>query len=177
MQIVVVIVALALAWVIQAGWIYQTGYDWFTSCWTAVNSHREASSPQEASAWAQCEPVAKRALFNAGFVFAGDPRYEVTPALQAIVQSCPSSYSDLPIGGVYLLAVPLIQQNGGPGLVDRFIPPDAMIVRAFKSKWPNCPAARETNGIPKIILKDGDWVFESPCKPCEDERKAANGER
>ena len=71
------------------------------------------------------------------------------------------------------LAVDLVEKTGGPTLIERFTPPDAMIERAFKSKWPNCPSEAKANGFPKIVLRGEVWEFESTCKPCEAEKEAA----
>lgn len=64
------------------------------------------------------------------------------------------------------LAVRLIVDIGGPTLIDKFTPPDAMIERAFLSRWPNCSSVAKANGFPKIVLLGGKWEFQSPCKPC-----------
>ena len=154
------------------GVFYQTGSQWFQSCWTAQHSNRAPTSPEESISWAQCGEVTQRALFDAGFIFAGNPTYAVTPELKAIVEACPSNYSDIPLSGSQVLAVDFIEKSGGPELLDKFTPPDQMIVRAFKSRWPNCQAVRLANNIPKLIKQGSDWVFEAPCKPCEAEKNA-----
>jgi hypothetical protein len=167
-----VIIAGAVVWFLQSGIPYQTGQQWFYSCWASQHSRHPPINSNEAKAWARCTYVAKKALFDAGFVFSGNPKYAVTPSLKAIHNACPSNYSDIPIGGVDILAVSLIQQTAGDTFIDRFIPPDSMIVRAFKSKWPNCPSVRLTAGFPKIVEKNGEWVYETRCVPCEAEKKA-----
>ena len=118
----------------------------------------------------------KRALFEAGYIFSGDPEYAVTPELKAVSRSCPSNFSNIPIGGVQLLALDMIEQDGGTTFVDRFMKPDSMIVRTFNKKWPNCSAARLANGFPKIVMNNGEWKFEAPCTPCEAEEKARNSQ-
>lgn len=168
------ILGIILAWVVHAGVFFQTGHQWFEACWAAQNAHRSAQSPEEAIAWAQCGPVAQRALYDAGYVFPGNPEYAVTPALKALANACPSSYTTIPLSGVQLLAVEFIQQDGGPTLIDRFTPPDAMILRAFDKRWPNCRSVRIANGFPPIVMRKGEWGFETPCKPCEAEQKAKN---
>jgi hypothetical protein len=159
---------------LYAGLFYQTGQQWFDACWAKANANgQSAKSPEEAIAWAQCEETTNRALFNAGYTFSGNPEYAVTPALKLIVASCPSNFNDIPIGGVDLLAVSLVQSGGGPRLADRFLPPDHMILRAFNAKWPTCIDARDRTGIPKIVKQqNGEWAFASRCEPCEAEKKA-----
>ena len=154
------------------GVFYQTGDQWFQSCWPAQHANRAPTSPEESIAWAQCSEVTQRALFNSGFIFAGNPEHAVTPELKAVVSACPSNYSDIPLGGAHILAVDFIEKDGGPRLFDKFTPPDQMIVRVFKSRWPNCQAVRLANNIPKLVKQGEGWGFESPCKPCEAEKKA-----
>src|ERR1700730_16194194 len=124
---------------LHAEWFYQTGQQWFDTCWAKTNSDgRTPSTPEEAISSSQCEESSKRALFNAGYTFSGNPEYAVTPELKMIIAACTSNYSDVPIGGIDFVAVSLVQSAGGPQLADRFMPPDKMILRAFNSKWPNC---------------------------------------
>ena len=169
--ILVVLISLGV-WLAQSGVFYQTGRLWFDSCWTLKNAKRDPLTPQEAIAWKQCEPVTEKAVYEAGFIFGGDPKKEITPAAKAITAACPSNWSDIPIGGAFFLPVQLIERQGGPRLVDRFMPPESLVAHAFKSKWPGCPAARVANGYPKIVRKGDAWDFESPCKPCAEEKSA-----
>lgn len=175
-DVTAIIMVICLAFVVQDGWLYDTGRLWLSDCWQAANaasSNRKPTNADEAIGWARCEPTVKRALFEEGFVFTGNPEYAVTPELQRLNAACPSNYSDIPVGGIHLLAIPLILENGGSRLIDRFTPPDKMIVRAFNAKWPNCSHVRRHNGFPKIVKKGSSWEFEEPCRPCEDEEKAA----
>lgn len=169
--VLVVLIALG-AWAAQTGVFYQTGQQWFDSCWARSNLKRDPTTPQEAIAWKQCEPVTETAVYEAGFIFGGDPQKEITPAARAIIAACPSNWSDIPIGGAFRLAVGLIEKQGGPRFVDRFIPPESLVTNAFKSQWPGCPNARVANGYPKIVRKSETWDFEVPCKPCAEEKAA-----
>ena len=163
-----------LFWVLQSGILFQTGYQWHQACWLAQNSgNRSPQTAEEATAWAQCAPVARRALFEAGYLFSGNPEYAVTPALKALTQACPSSYSEIPVGGVHLLVVKMLQNAGGPNLLDRFMPVDSMIVRTFNSRWPDCNLERTRNGFPRIVMKNREWGWETPCKTCEPEITAS----
>src|SRR5882672_9724914 len=118
--VIVFVLGLALA-AAYSGWLYQTGQQWFENCWQAQHSPEGPKTPRQAVSWGTCEQTTKRALFNAGFVFAGNPQFAVTPELKALVQACPSNYSDVPIGGPHLIAVDLVVQRGGPDLLDRFM--------------------------------------------------------
>ena len=174
MGVFALIGVIAFGWMIHAGVFFQTGSQWFQSCWNEKHEQRMPATPEESIAWAKCEPVVERAVFGAGFVPSGNPAYATTRELKAISNACPNNYSDIPLfGGMKRLAVDLVEKTGGPTLIERFTPPDAMIERAFKSKWPNCPSEAKANGFPKIVLRGEVWEFESTCKPCEAEKEAA----
>ena len=166
------VIAAGVAYAAHSGWFYQTGQQWFDSCWSSINSKGPASSATEAIAWAQCEPQTKNALFDAGYIFSGNPEYAVTPELQAAIKACPSNFTDIPMAGVQIMAVDMIQKDGGPQWVDKFLPPSWMIVRTFDKRWPTCAVTRAANGFPKIIQKGDSWVWAEPCKPCEAEKAA-----
>lgn len=171
-----IVVGLLLGLLLQSGVPYQTGHQWYEDCWRAQHANgKEASSPSEAATWAQCQPVAERALFDAGWVFSGNPEYAVTPQLKAVTAACPSNYSDIPIAGIHYLVVPEIEKAGGADLLDRFLPPDPMIVRAMSVRWPHCAQVRFEQGIPKIVKKDGKWDFVTECWPCKAEQQAKDG--
>jgi len=172
MRLSVLIVAIAIGWMVYAGAFFQTGAQWFQSCWVEQNEERKPATPDESIAWSQCESVAQRAVFGSGFVTSGRSEHATTPETKALANACPGSWSDVPIGGFKYLAVQFIEKTGGPMLIDKFTPPDAMIERVFKSKWPNCQATVKANNFPKIILRGETWEFESPCKPCETDAKA-----
>jgi hypothetical protein len=162
----------AIAWGLQKGWVYQTGQQWFDSCWASVNSQTHTpTSPDEAVAWGKCEPEARKALFEGGYIFAGNPQNAATPQLKAVAAACPSNYTDIPLGGLHMLAIQMLQDTGGPTWYDRFLPPDRMILRTFNKRWPQCSATRASNGFPLIVEKNGDWDFASHCVPCEAEKK------
>ncbi len=177
MGFIAAILAAAIAWMAHAGVFYQTGTQWFQSCWIAKHEKRSPATPDESIAWAKCEPTTQRAVFNAGFVLSGNPEYAVTPELKALGNACPSLYRDIPIAGMNYLAVNMVEESGGPTVVDSFTPPDAMIKTAFMSKWPNCPSVAKANGFPRAVYRGDAWEFESPCKPCEAEKKAIEASR
>ena len=162
--------AVVLGWMVHTGVFFQTGNQWFQSCWTQDSAARAPATPNEAIEWSKCEPVTERAFYGSGFVPMGSVFDIGTPEIDALDAACPRKYTDFSqhnIGRMRGLAVHLIVKTGGPTLLDAFTPPDSMIERAFKSRWPNCQAVAKANGFPKIILRGGKWEFESPCKPCE----------
>lgn len=164
--------AAAISWAIHAGWFYQTGSQWFDACWRAKHSTSGPQTPDEAVSWGKCKYTTEKSLFDAGFVFAGNPAYAVTPELKAVVNACPSNYSDIPMSGPQFLAVDMAEEQGGPNILDKFLPASLLIVRAFKTKWPECPAVRLANGFPKIVEVRGSFQWAAPCKPCEAEQAA-----
>ena len=163
-----------LAWAAHSGWFYQTGQQWFDTCWSAQNLTDGPKTPEEALARGQCKYNAEKALFAAGFVFSGNPEFSVTPELKATSDACPSNYKDVPIAGPQILVVNMIQERGGVDRLDSFLPASRLIVRTFESRWPSCPAVREANGFPKIVEKNGEFDWATKCKPCEAEQTAIN---
>ena len=160
--VVLMIVASVMA---QAGMFYQTGQQWFEACWLATHAKREPANAAESIAWKQCSPLVEKAVFEAGFIFAGEPVY--TPSSKAIAKNCPSNWYDLPLGGVHVLAVRLAEEGGGPTLMDRFLPSETMVARVFDTKWPMCVRTRKAEGFPRLVKRGETWGFETPCKPCE----------
>lgn len=169
----VVFIAL-VSWLAYSGLFYQTGKQWFDSCWQAQNSKEGPKTPDEAASRGKCKYIAEKSLFESGFIFSGNPEHAVTPELKEIVAACPSNYSDIPFGGPQILAVDMVESHGGAEILDSFLPASHLIVGAFKSRWPNCPSARERGGFPKIVERNGVFEWEAPCKPCEAEQTAIN---
>lgn len=165
----VIVIAAAVAWGASKGWFYQTGQEWFDTCWASINT-KAPTTAAEATAWAQCEPQTKKALFDAGYVFGGNPEHASTPELKALEASCPSNWTDIPLSGVHVLAIDLLQKDGGPQWLDKFLPPGRMIVRTFDKRWPNCNTVRASNGFPKIVQKGDGFDWAAPCQPCEAEK-------
>lgn len=165
-----------LLFALQANVFYQSGKDWFDTCWKAKNSKdAKPATAEEAVKWAQCDATAKEAVYGAGFVMAGRPQEGVPEKIKAVYAACPSAWSDLSLfHGEYGMAVDLIEKTGGPSLVDRFLPATFIIERAYRSRWPNCDQTRQQAGYPRITRKkSGEWEFESECEPCKVERDVA----
>ena len=111
----ILILAGTTAWILQTGVLYQTGQQFYDACWAKAHANgKEPESPEQAAQWGSCQETADAALFDAGFIFAGNPENAVTPQLKAVVMACPSSWSEIPIDGVWSLAVSRIAQQGGP---------------------------------------------------------------
>jgi hypothetical protein len=171
MPVIVIAMLVALAWSVQAGWFYQTGSQWFETCWSAKSSKDEPTTFAESFARKQCQPVADRAIYGAGFIYSGMAERAVTPELQAIQRACPSQWSDVAWAGAHFTVLKMLEDNGGPDFIDRFLPAERTVARVFLKRWPDCPRVREENGFPKIVKQpDGEWGFATPCRPCEAER-------
>ncbi|MFM0513622.1 hypothetical protein [Paraburkholderia sp. RL17-373-BIF-A] len=97
--LVVIVLAIAV-WGLNAGWFYQTGQQWFDTCWQSINSKNPPATSAESTAWEQCGPRIQKALYDAGYVFGGNPEYAVTPELKAVDAACPNSFTEIPMSGV-----------------------------------------------------------------------------
>ena len=106
-----------------------------------------------------------------GVIVAAEPFYarsEHRSSLTCCSKCLPSYWRDVPTGGLYFLAVGLVQQQSGPSLFDRFLPAKFMLASAVTQRWPNCSAERKRHGYPRIIEKaPGKFDFEKPCIPCQ----------
>ena len=161
---------------LQSNIFYQTGQDWFETCWKVANTKdAKPTTSDEAVKWAKCDGTANEAVYGAGFVMAGRPLEGVPETIKAVYAACPSAWSDLSIfSGEYRMAVSLIEKNGGPAVLDRFLPATYIIEYAYRSRWPDCSKRRQEAGYPKIVRKsDGAWGFDGECEPCKVEREVA----
>ncbi len=163
----VLIITAVAGWLCYRGTFYQTGAQFYSRCWQRMHANgREANSPEQAAEWATCDEAAKIAVYRHGFVFAGNRDYALTPQLKALRAACPSMDGDLPLAGIWALAVQMIEDSGGTTLTDKFLPARATIVRVFTAKWPNCAKTATANGFPKLVKRKGSWEFDTECKPC-----------
>jgi hypothetical protein len=159
------------------GTFYTTGRQWYENCYElkveqekAGLSEPKTTDPYKAAFWKRCELYSRRGIFNAGFVLAGNPERDA--GARSLGTSCPSGWSDIPIAGTYYLTVNLLQEQGGPSLLDKFSMAEAMISRVYKTRWPNCASGRIRLGFPKIVeAREGVFDWETPCKRCETDRQ------
>jgi hypothetical protein len=151
------------------GVFYQTGSQFYRTCWERLHSKPDSKpdTPEQAAAWATCQLVAESAFSKEGFLFSGNPELAVTPQLTAVYHACPSQWSDMFPEDLWRVAVQVIQDNGGPRLPDKFLPAASAVTRAFSTKWPSCVATARKNGFPRIVMRNGSWDFEEKCVPCE----------
>lgn len=167
-----VVLGVIAFFVLRTGVLYQTGSQWFTACWQAQHATEPAKTPEEAIARNSCGHTAEAALYDAGYIFAGNPEYAKTPELHAVQQACPNAYSEVPLMGIQILLVDDLEAHGGTDLLDSVLPAGTTIKRVLKKRWPNCAAVREAAGFPKVIEKNGGFHFADDCKPCEAEQAA-----
>lgn len=163
-----ILVAAALAY---SGVFYDTGQQYYEACWAKKAATKtfveepQASNPSQSIMWKKCEIETERAVYRAGLIFASHA--EEDAEMLALEKACPSSWSDLPMAGAYYLTIDLVEQRGGPQLVDRFIPARLMIQRVWKARWPRCDTERRRQRYPKIVEDAaGNFQWAKPCPKC-----------
>ena len=165
--------AAIMAVLAYSGTFSSTGKQWYEGCYeyqvaeekAGLASEPQASDPYKAVFWKNCEPTSERGIFKAGFVLAGNPDRDRGSV--ALGDACPSSWTDVPLGGTHILTLRLLQEQGGPTFTDWFLPADEMIERVYKKRWPYCALKRESLGFPRIVEKTpGNFDWETPCKRC-----------
>lgn len=141
-----------LAYFCQRGAFYETGAQYYDSCWQHARAWGfDAKSPEQAALWAQCEPLSENAFFQAGYELgSNDPNPEhiaYDPHPKGIDLWCPNAFADVPNDNtpandaLFGLVVKLIQDSGGPTLLDQFEPAHKLILRVLDARWPRCQAA------------------------------------
>jgi hypothetical protein len=147
-----------------------TGKAYYEACWelktkTVGFTDPTPSTPYQAGQWKQCEPVAQRALFASGLIFAGRESGEDYDRLR---RACPDQYSEVPMGGIFHLYVKDTETEGGVRGIDSFLPATWSLSHWAAMRWPRCNDERERQGFPKIIEKnDGTFAWEKPCPKCK----------
>jgi len=178
MQVVIVIVILLLLAAVGAPTIAQaffvTGSQYYEACWelhtktehfvTYAGSSVDVRVEEPKPVWAQCEVIAQRAFFNAGMMFSGNVETSEGDRLRA---ACPG----VPRGGLYILALELIERGGGPRYFDRWLPASYLLTRVYEANWPSCDRERRRQGFPRIVeRKPGEFRCDPPT--CEVHLKA-----
>lgn len=159
------------------GTFYVTGKQWYEACYELKQAQNKAGwdqaktdDPYKAALWSQCERLSQKGIYDAGMVMGGNP--EADKGSVALGKSCPNRFSEVPIAGTYYLTSDLIAEDGGPSIIDGFIPAEAVVSRVYKQRWPNCADRRKALGFPKIVEKSkGVFDWETPCKRCESDIK------
>jgi hypothetical protein len=146
-----------------------TGKTYYEVCWELKNKTKgftepAPSTPYQAGQWKQCEPVAKRAMFASGMLYAGQEAGDEPDRLR---RACPDQFSEVPMAGLFYLYIKDTENEGGVSGIDGLLPANWSLSHWAAKRWPRCSAERELQGYPKIIEKgDGTFVWEKPCPKC-----------
>jgi hypothetical protein len=145
---------------------YLDGKEYYEACWE-LKAKRvgfewpKPSSPYEAGKWKNCEPIARKAIFNNGLVFAGN---EMTFGVhdERLRKVCPDLYAEVPSGGLFYLFVRDTEAQGGLSGIDPFLPATWVVGRWATKRWPMCAAERARLGYTEIVERsDGTFDFEN----------------
>jgi hypothetical protein len=157
-------------WLAYTGAFYPTGAQYYEACWEkrgdgSIGRHLHpprASDPYKDVLWNNCEPIAQRAIFNAGMLFGlSDDKDDV-----ALRTACPDAWQG-GTGQTYFAILDAIQSSGGPSILDKFTPTEWMVGRLVRVLWPECDAERRKQGYPKMVeIKPGEFDWERACTPC-----------
>jgi hypothetical protein len=157
-----------------SGFFYVTVSQWCDACYEKKFQHSKQLSPgdepttpdsRKAIIWGQCERLSNLGIYNAGLIFGGNPDYDA--GAKALGKSCPSSWLEVPLAGSYFLTVNMVRDQGGPSILDRFLPAESMIGRVYQARWPTCVAERIRLGFPKIVeVHPGLFDWQTPCARC-----------
>jgi hypothetical protein len=146
-----------------------TGKAYYETCWELRNktkgfSEPTPSTPYQAGQWKQCEPIAQRAIYNSGLMFAGTEDGEDAERLR---RACPDKWSEVPMSGVFYLYVKDMETEGGVSGIFSFLPAAWSISHWATKRWPRCNGERERQGYPHVVEKnDGTFAWEKPCPKC-----------
>ena len=146
------------------------GKAYYETCWELKNKTKgftdpTPSTPYEAGQWKQCEPVARRALFASGMIYAGQETGEEYDRLR---RACPDQFSEVPMGGLYYLYVKDMEIEGGVSGIDSLLPATWSLNHWATKRWPRCKQERERQGYPKVVeKKNGTFEWERPCPKCK----------
>jgi hypothetical protein len=149
---------------------YQTGQEWFETCWKVKNiKDFKPENALEAVKWAKCEATAENAVYSAGLVTLGSAPAGLPDKIKAVFETCPSEWFGIASpDGLDGRALQHLERSGGPSLMDGLLPASFMISRVYRTLYPNCAEKREAAGFPKMTKKpNGSWEFESDCEPCK----------
>ena len=155
---------------LQSNIFYQTGQDWFETCWKVRNTKDlKPENASEAVKWAKCRSSAENAVYSAGFVTVGSAPAELPDKIKAVFETCPNEWFGVAdLDGLDGRALQHLERSGGPSVMDGLLPASSMISRVYRTLYPNCVEKREAAGFPKMTKKpNGNWDFESDCEPCK----------
>jgi hypothetical protein len=143
---------------------------YYEACWklkskSSLVAMPPPENPYEASRWKNCDPVANRAMFDEGMIFAGAGSDADTKLLGKV---CPNSWSEVPLLGFYVLYIDDLEKRGGPSAIEAYLPAAFSIGRWAKARWPECSAEVKRQGYPPIEQKDnGKFGWSKACSKCK----------
>ena len=146
-----------------------TGKTHYEACWDLrakirLSNEPTPSTPYQAGQWKQCEPVAERAIYDNGLMFAANKVGDDYDRLRGV---CPDMWSEVPAAGVFYLYLRDMEAEGGVSGFEAILPANFSISRWATKRWPQCDAERKRQGYPKIIERsDGTFGWEKPCPKC-----------
>ncbi len=173
MSFLFVVAAIVCGYLAFNGTFYTTGTQYYEACWEKLSkteglAEPKPSNPYQAVMWGNCEMITQRAVYSEGIVFAVMPKDQTGVEAANLNKVCPNTWTDVPMGGLYILFIQQIQSTGGPQILDKFMPAGVIIGRIAKQRWPLCSAARQQQGYPKIVEKGpGEFGWERPCLKCK----------
>jgi hypothetical protein len=150
LSIVLLLVGIGAGVAAYKGMFYVTGSQYYEACWERRAEEKkrqdfkeaEGNNPSQAVLWASCTPIMADSMDKAGFAI-GSSAANAPADAKALASDCPDAFAEMPAIPTYwyLVAVDVIEKNGGPTLIDRVAPASWLIERAVKARWPRCIAA------------------------------------
>ncbi|MEB2319693.1 MAG: hypothetical protein OZ935_13670 [Pseudomonadota bacterium] len=132
-----------------------TGKEWYEACSeleVATPEQRANASPERKVKYRMCQIEASRAFCDIGFEGdLGDVYAEMTESQKEqfnnkIMQACPTVWS-MPGNRPHVAIVRELEKNGGPGLIEGWLPASRMLREALRRRWPSCEALKSRYGL------------------------------
>jgi hypothetical protein len=133
-----------------------SGETWYTTCNQQLRTTAEQAktmTPEKKVAYRACAIEAINIYCDMNIE--GDARGIGTNAsqvtkdkwAQAITDAGCPTFWNMPLGGPYVLAVKELEKEGGPGLVESYLPAGRMLKRILQQKFKVCERERERLGL------------------------------
>ena len=162
-----------------SGYLYTNGKTYYETCYEykveqekSAWSEPKTTDPYKAAAWKNCELISRQAIFDKGIILSELGKYRDDIILAS---ACPSYLEDMPIAGTYIFTVKLIENAGGPTLLQKYLPASMMISDLYERRWPNCISTRKRLGYSRMTaMSDGSYEFLEKCDDCSDPKTATH---
>lgn len=119
-----------------------TGKEWYEACselLVATPEQRKNAAPEKKVKYRACQIEANRAWCDSNLE--GDVTGLGELQKKQLSQACPTLWS-MPFGGPFVVIVVELEKNGGPALVEKWLPASHMLKEALRRRWPACSQAR-----------------------------------